>query len=208
MLPRHKVTGIPFIRRLLVGGILVILLMFVFERQLDDALSAFGYNDDFLSYFPFIKPMYLRFLSSKKTANIGVAHFHILDLVLWLSIAVWGTWLTVVTINFKHYDDGFRLGLSRVSERYRGQRPFLYISCIFMLFTPVLLTIQPKPLANNPEFLFILTYIPQFYFFVVALSYYFIGGLLSMLILILLWKLFWQDRPIDVVLESGQKEKT
>ena len=202
MLQENKLTKIPF-RYLLAGGILVILLMFLFERQVDVLLRVFGYNDDFLSYFPFVQNMYLRFVLVKKTANISAAHFHILDLVLWLSVVVWGTCLVAVILNFKHYDDGFRLAVSRLSERYRGQRSFLYIVWIFMLFGPIILSIQPKPLANNPEFRLVLTYVPQFYFFIVAISYYFAACAWSMSILILIWKLFWQDRPSDIARRMG-----
>jgi hypothetical protein len=205
MLLDNKVTRIPF-RYLLVGGMFVILLMFVFEQQIEHALELFGYNDDFVSHFPFLKNMYFNFVSSKKTTNISVVHFHMLDIALCLSIAVWGTCLTTVIINFKHYDNGFRLGLSRISERYRGRRLILYISWIFMLCGPIIVSIQPKPLADNPELRFLLTYIPRFYFFVVAQTYYLGGCFWSFSILILIWKLFWQDRPSNVILQNAQKE--
>ena len=195
MLRRKK--AIP-LRVLLVGGMLSILLMFLFERQADDVLSLIGYNDNFVSYFPFVKNMYFHFIASKKTANISVAHFHILDVVVWLSIVAWGSYLAAGIIHLRLYDDGFRLGLARLSEQYRGRRLILYISWLFLLSCPILLSIQPKPLANNPEMLFVLTYIPEFYFFVVALSYYFCGGfLLSFSIFLFIWKVFHQ-KPISV----------
>jgi hypothetical protein len=184
-LRRTKVTWV-----LLRWGVLAILLMFLFERQTNDVLRLAGYNDEFVSYFPFVRNNYFTFISSKKTASISVAHFHILDVVVWLSIIVWGAWLADGIFRLRQCDNGFRLAVARVLERYRGRRLILYITWLFMLLGPIIVSIQPKPLADNPEMRLILTYIPQIYFLVVALTYYICGGfLLGFSILLLIWKI-------------------
>jgi hypothetical protein len=140
MLQGNKSSRIPF-RYLLVGGMLVILLMFIFERPVDGVLKLFGYDDGFVSYFPFVKSMYFHFKSSKKTSDISVTHFHLLDLALCLSIVVWGACLTAVIIHFKRYDDGFRIGLARISENYRKRSSVLYFCWVLMLCGPILVSI-------------------------------------------------------------------
>ena len=197
-------------RFLLVGGLFALLLMFIFEQQVDNALGLVGYSGNFVSCFPFVKNLYFHLVSSNnRLANLDVAHFHMLDVALWLSTVVWGIWLTTGIISLKKYDNAFRLFLPLMSERYRGRRTFMYFSWIFMLSGPVILSIPPRTPLDNPEILFVLTHIPKFYFLVVALSYYFCGGFgFSLLALFLIWKIFRQNRPSVVFFEGAQKEET
>jgi hypothetical protein len=196
-------------RHLLVGGIFVLLSIFIFEQQVDNALGLVGYNGNFVSYFPFVKNMYFHLIASnRRIANLDVAHFHMLDVALWLSIVVWGTWLTAGIISLKKYDNAFRLFLPLMSERYRRRLRFMYFSWAFMLLGPIILSIPPSAPLENPEILFVLANIPRFYFFVIALSYYLCGGFgFSFLILFLIWRFFHQNRPNVVLLEGAQKGK-
>jgi hypothetical protein len=196
------------VRPLLAGGIFAILLMFIFEREVDSALELAGYDRNFISYFPFVRNLYFRFvLYYRGAGNLDVAHFHMLDVTVLLSIVVWGGWLTAGFI-FLKYDNGFQLFCNRVAERFRGRELFLYFSWIFALSGPIILSITPRVPVTNPEMLFLLTYIPRLYFFVVAIAYYFFGGFLySLSILFVVWKVFCQNRPRLVALERAQKEE-
>src|SRR5665213_3433066 len=65
-----------------IGGLLAILLMFVFERQVDNALQLIGYDRSVVSYVPFIRNLHLRFgLYYRGAANLDIARFHMLDYV-------------------------------------------------------------------------------------------------------------------------------
>ena len=180
---------------LVVGGSVLILLMFLFERQVDNALRIVGYNDSFVSYFPFVRNIYFRLVSSHKLASIDAAHFHLLDVAVCLTVAVWGIWLALGVIFIKRYDAGFRVGLLYLLEGYRGRRVVMYFSWIFALLAPIIISLPPRLPLDNPELLFVLRQIPGFYFFAIALSYYVCGGfLLGLSILILIWKMFCQNR--------------
>ena len=200
---RKEVIGLS------VGGFVLILLMFVFEQQVGEALGLIGYDSNSVSYFPFVKNMYLQLASSNRLASIDVTHFHLLDVVLWLSIAVWGSWLAAGIIFLDRYDPMLGSGFSRLSERYRGRRLYLYFCWIFMLSGPVVMSIPPR--LDNPEVRYVLTHIPKFYFFLVALTYYFCGGLLlSFSVLLLIWfisKTFRQDRQSTTFLGTIKKTK-
>ncbi len=192
-----------------IGGMLTILLMFVFERQVDNALELIGYDRSLVSYVPFIRNLHLRFvLYYSGVANLDVAHFHMLDVALLLSMTVWGAWLTAGIIFLKRCDDDFRLFCVRVWERYRGRHLALCVSWVFVLSCPVILSTMPRMPVTNPELLLMFTYIPRFYFFMIALAYFLSGGLLfGLSILLLVWKAFRLIRPCFVVLERAQKGK-
>jgi hypothetical protein len=144
------------IRPLLAGGIFAILLMFVFERQVDNALELVGYDRNFISYFPFVRNLHSRFaLYYRGAENLDIAHFHMLDVAVSLSIIVWGAWLSARII-FLIYDNGLQLSFKPLVERFRGSVLFLLLSWIFVLSGPVILSITPRVPVTNPEMLFYL----------------------------------------------------
>ena len=170
---------------------LSILLIFVFEHRVDGALRLVGYEEKFVSCFPFIRNMYFPLATSNKLGGIDIAHFHLLDFALWLTIAVWGIWLAVGIFLLNHYDRG----LSRLSELYRGRWLQVYLSWIFLLGCPVIMSIPLRTPLYNPELLFVLRHAPRFYFFTIAFTYYLCGGfLLTFLILLLIWNVFRKNR--------------
>jgi hypothetical protein len=183
-----------------IGGMLAILLIFVFERQVDSAIELIGYDRLVVSYLPFIRNLHLRFmLYYDRAANLDIAHFHMLDLALLLSLNVWGAWLMAGIIFLKKRDDEFRLFCARVWERYRGRHLALYVSWVFVLSCPIILSVLPRVPVTNPEIRCILTYVPIFYFFTIATSY-FLGGLLfGLSVLLLVWKAFRLIRSYFVV---------
>src|SRR5665213_1138535 len=137
-----------------IGGLLAILLMFVFERQVDNALQLIGYDRSVVSYVPFIRNLHLRFgLYYRGAANLDIARFHMLDLALLLSLTVWGAWLMAGIIFLRKCDDDFRLFCARVWERYRGRHLALCVSWVFVLSGPVILSTTPRIPVTNPELL-------------------------------------------------------
>jgi hypothetical protein len=181
----------------------VISLMFVFEHQVDNALRLVGYDSNFVSSFSFLKNLYFHLSSSKRIVRLDVVHFHILDVVLWLSIFVGGSWLALGIIFIRKIDSRVRLGLARLSERCRGRRLIVFLSWIFMLSGPIVLSMPPREPLDNPEILFVLNHIPQFYFFFIAQCYYFCGGfMLSLTILLLVWHVLNLSRSNAVLHEE------
>jgi hypothetical protein len=179
------------IRPFLYEGTVVILLMFLFEQQVDGALGLVGYDRNIVSYFAIVRSIHSRFvLYYDGAANLDPAHFHMLDLVLLLSIVVWGTWLTTGIICLNKYDQDLRLFSTRVLDRFRGRRLFLCFSWMFVLSSPIILSITPRIPLVNPEMHFILDHIPKVYFFAVALSYWIGGFLFGLSILLIVWKVW------------------
>jgi hypothetical protein len=117
-----------------------------------------------------------------------------------------GAWLSARII-FLIYDNGLQLSFKPLVERFRGSVLFLLLSWIFVLSGPVILSITPRVPVTNPEMLFLLAHVPRFYFFVVALGYWFGGFLYSASMLFLVWKVFRQNRPRLIALERAQKEE-
>jgi hypothetical protein len=196
------------LRFLLAGGICAIVLMFVFEEQVDYALRWVGYDGNVLSNFSVVRGLHSRFaLNYEGTASLSMAHFHMLDVVLYLTMIVWGAWLAYGVIFIRRYDNELRLFSAHILERYRGRRVYLYLSWIFMLFGPIVVSIMPVERVTNPEILFILAHAPKLYFSFVALTYYFFGGFSwSLSILLLVWRLYRQSRS-EAVVPDGTKIK-
>ena len=188
-MPRGMI--IKAMRPLFYKGTLAILLMFIFERQVDSALQLMGYDINIVSYFALVRDIHSRFvLYFDGAEKLDLAHFHMLDVALLLSIIVWGAWLTAGIVFLKKYDNDLRLLCVRLFERFQGRRLFLYFSWMFALSWPIILSNTPRTSLANPEMLFIVNHIPKVYFFAIALSYYLCGGfLLSLSVLLIVWKL-------------------
>jgi hypothetical protein len=175
----------------MVGGVGAILLMFAFERQFDSVLELAGYDRNVVSYISFVRNIHSRFvLYYRESANLDIAYFHMLDVVVLLSVVAWGCWLTAAIIFLRRCDDEIRSFCQRVFERFRGRLLFLCFAWAAGLSSPIILTICPRKPLTNPEMLLLLRYVPKAYFLTVALSYYWCGGFLfSLSILLLIWKM-------------------
>lgn len=184
------------LRVLLAGGICAIVLMFVFEEQVDGALRWVGYDGNVVSNFAVVRGLHSRFsLYYMGAASLSIAHFHMLDVVLYSTIVVWGAWLAYGVAFISRYDNELRLFSSYVLQRYRGRRLYLCCSWIFMLSGPIIVSLTPGKRITNPELLFVLAHVPKLSFFIVALAYYLCGGFLWCLsILLLVWMLYRQSR--------------
>jgi hypothetical protein len=82
-------------------------LPFAFEQQADKALRFFGYDNNFVSSFPFIRSLYFHLTSARWIGPLDVGYFHLLDAIVWGSIFVFGTRLLATLVYLKQYDDFF-----------------------------------------------------------------------------------------------------
>lgn len=184
-------------------------LMFLFPVQADGLLRLFGYDDNFISFFPFIRNLYLRLTSVPWIGQIDVGYFHLLDVTLWLSIFIWSSWLIIGLFFLRQYDDFFCRGLSRLADRTRdrGGRVAFYIGSILLFSSAIIVTYasgQDK-ILRAPEFIFVIKRIPALYFFLVAALYYYTALFWSFTIFTFSWKIFRQKWP-GVILWSEEMD--
>lgn len=71
--------------------LILFVVLFLFDRQVDRLLDLVGYRSDFVSYFPFLRALHAHLISTVGIENVSAAYFHVLDACLWMAIAVWGT---------------------------------------------------------------------------------------------------------------------
>jgi hypothetical protein len=71
--------------------VVIFALIFLFGRQLDNFLWWVGYDSQFVSHFFFLRDQYSYWIGDKRYDQIGVEPFHMLEITIWLSLALWGT---------------------------------------------------------------------------------------------------------------------
>jgi len=170
-------------RYLFIGAFFALVLMAILNSQVDEALKAIGYGDDFVSSFPFIRSLYSHFLSAGLIEREAIGYFHMLDAVVWISIGVWGTWLFLGVLFLRQYDDSFRFA--------RDQQVVILLGCALLSLSAAFITYvstQDK-ILNDPEFEFFLAHLPTVYFYVLALIYYYTGLFVALGLHFLIWKL-------------------
>lgn len=179
-----------------VGPLFAFILLFAFEKQADTALHLFGYDNDFISSFPFIRSLYFHLTSARWIGRLDVGYFHLLDATVWLSLGVWGTWLIAGLAFLKQYDDLFQKRLILLSERIRGREVLYYVGWIGLILAPSAITyfsMQDK-ILRDADIVFIIKRLPGLYFYVFAIVYFYNGAFFSTAALIFAWKLFRQKR--------------
>jgi hypothetical protein len=179
-----------------IGLLLLFVFMFVFHEQVDSVLWLFGYNADFVSYFPFFRVLFFRLNESVWPGHVSVTYFHVLDLSLWLSLATWGTRLAAGLIFLKQYDDLYRSFSIRLAETPRGRVRGTWIATILLFPAPFFITyalMQPK-ILNDPEFVFLTTRLPTAYFLGLSVVYFFFASGIVEISLFLFWKVLRQKR--------------
>ena len=176
--------------------------MFVFEHSLDTALDHLvGYRNGFVSYFPFIRNQYLYLIKSQRMPNVDIAHFHILDVVIWIALLGWGTYLIVGIIFLKQYDDRFQklsrvlaeIGLSTIMGVISGS--YCTIMFFFLLIIGLWIATDMPTLIRISEFNFMMTHFPRTYFCFISLLYYYSIAFIGMIGLNLTWKVFREKWP-------------
>lgn len=176
---------------------LALVLLFPFEKQLNGVLRLLGYDDNFISSFPFLRHLYSRLTSVPWTASTDVGYFHLLDVVVWQSIVVWGTWLGAGIVFLKQYDDYFQKLPILASERTRGRPWVIYLGWILVPLSAAVIAYvcgQEKSL-RDPEIVFVLKRFPGFYFWIFATLYYFGAALFAGGALCAIWTIFRQKWP-------------
>jgi hypothetical protein len=170
---------------------IVFAILLIFAKPLDDLLRPLGYDHDLVSHFPFV--LYSQLISINKNAHI---YFHILDVTVWMSVAVWGTRLIAGAIFLKQYDALYLTVSRRLSDTPLGVRYVFYAGVVLFvlaIFTIAFVPTQPKML-HDPETNFVVSYLPGVFTFLFALMYYVWGFVFTESALFLLWKIFRQRR--------------
>jgi hypothetical protein len=172
------------------------LFLFLFSHQIDHVLSIFGYKADFVSYFPFLRALHARLISSVKIGDVSTVYFHVLDVCVWMCLAVWGTRLTAGLFFLRQYDDFYQGVSLRLAHTPREQVYAGILGGIIASVAPfgvTYLLMQPK-ILNDPEIVFVVVWLPAAYFISLAVTYFYCTGCLVELSLFLLWKVLRQKR--------------
>lgn len=180
------------------GALILFVLLFLFSQQIDHLLTVLGYNSDFVSYFPFLRALYAHLISSVRVAHLSTAYFHILDVCLCVSLAIWGGRLTAGVFFLRQYD-GFYRGVSLAIARTPRLKVYGgLLGAILILLTPFFLTwdlMRPDTL-KNPETILVLNLLPSAFFLSLAVMYFFCTGVAVEVSLFLLWRILRQRRAV------------
>ena len=104
-------------------------LIFLFGRQLDEFLRWVGYDSQFVSHFFFLRDQYSHWVGDKRYDQIGVEPFRLLEITIWLSLALWGTRFLAGILFLKQYDK-----LYLEMDRNIDAKAKMYIALIFAVF--------------------------------------------------------------------------
>ncbi len=178
---------------------IVFAILILFAKPLDFALRPLGYDNGFVSYFPFVRYLHSHLISFNENAHPDIAYFHVLDLTVWMSVAVWGSRLVAGVVFLKRYDALYLMVSRRLSKMPLGLRCAFYAGVawgVLVTFAITYVPVQPKML-RDPEVNFVISYLPGAFIFLFATAYYVLGFLLTELALFLLWKLVRQRRVLE-----------
>lgn len=119
------------------GTLLAVALAFVFDELANRLLHLVGYSNLFVSSFPPIRNLYFYLSSSGAMESVSIADFHILDIFLWWSIALWALRLVTGLLYLKEHDDLYRVLSNHLAEQYPGgHRLVLYVLAALAIFAP------------------------------------------------------------------------
>lgn len=179
--------------------IFTLVLAFIFVGPVDFGLQAIGYHNDFVSYFPFLRELYSAISQSSRLGPVSTAYFHFLDVVIWPSIAVWGSRFLAGIICLKQYDDFYQFFVARLNAIPIGARLVAYLGFVLFSFAPfgmAYLGHQPTVL-NSPLVIMLIRY--RVWFLVCAIVYYCSGFFIAEIWLLVLLKIFRQHWPGAIV---------
>ncbi|MGA9949989.1 MAG: hypothetical protein WBQ24_17200 [Xanthobacteraceae bacterium] len=174
---------------------------------MDIALRPLGYDDGFVSYFPFVRYLYSHLISFNENYRPDIIYFHVLDITVWMSIAVWGIRLVTGTIFLKQYDALYLIVSRRLSDMPLGLRWAFYGGLAWVVLATFAITyvpVQPK-MFRDPEINFVVSHFPGAFVFLFASTYYVFGFLLTEPTLFLLWKLVRQRRADSCLRRAWRK---
>jgi hypothetical protein len=174
---------------------ILFIVMFVLEQPVDDALALIGYNDTFIASFPFVRDQYLYLTATRKIANISVAHFHILDIAVWLSVFMSSARLATIFIFFKYFDIPFqrvsfilshdkKSTFSAIPPIYRAWLVIVIIVAGFWPMTDIRFQVRVH------EWFYVMREFPKVYFCLLSICYYVVSVFTSTICSYLIWKIF------------------
>lgn len=166
---------------------LIFFPMFLFAHEIDRALDLVGYDSQFVSEFPFIRGWYLRMTEFPATRNVELAYFHVLDLAMSLTIAVWASWLVTGIVFLKQYDHFFQIMGGRLLAPHPVQ---LSLSFITALALPFILYYGTGSSKIMHDIAWCITELPILFFTFVAFAYFVYGYIATFGVLFILWKIF------------------
>jgi hypothetical protein len=182
-------------------------ILFLLAKPLDNALRPLGYNDGFVSYFPFVRYLYSHLISFNENAHPDIMYFHVLDVTVWMSVAVWGSRLVAGIIFLKQYDYVYWTVSRRLSNILltRGHQlrctlytSILYVSIFWVLLTPFVITYLgvDQKILLDPVVNFLVSSFPAMFVFLFASLYFIWGFIFTEPALFLLWKVVRQKRAL------------
>jgi hypothetical protein len=169
--------------------VVIFALIFLFGRQLDNFLWWVGYDSQFVSHFFFLRDQYSYWIGDKRYDQIGVEPFHMLEITIWLSLALWGTRFLAGIIFLKQYDK-----LYMEMDRMVDGKARMYIALVFGIFV-LYVVIELQEFVNSGAVLLALKQTPKLFFYVISLTYCGGIGMVAKPALFFAWERFRKNRP-------------
>lgn len=164
-------------------------LIFLFGRQLDEFLRWVGYDSQFVSHFFFLRDQYSHWVGDKRYDQIGVEPFRLLEITIWLSLALWGTRFLAGILFLKQYDK-----LYLEMDRNIDAKAKMYIALIFAVFG-LFVVVELQDFVESGAVLFAFKQSPKLFFYVISLTYCGLIGMVAKPALFFAWKKFRKNRP-------------
>jgi hypothetical protein len=188
-----------------VGVLAASIFLFAVDDLADEGLFLFGYDQQFISTFPFINNLYFALMQTKLVVRPNLAYFHVLDFFVWFSILVWSIRLFAGVVYLKEYDDFYQVILSRLGKRYSGWHSYTATFCLCIALVGVWAITQPDILVD-PILSFVIRHFTRLYFVLLANLYFLVGAGVTEAALFVMWKIFRQNRQ-GVVLWSAETQR-
>lgn len=83
---------------------IVFLIMFAVKGPLNRALNLIGFTDDTVSHFAFLREQYYRLIEDGMRKDISIIDYHVLEITILISIAVWGGRFLCGLLFLRQYD--------------------------------------------------------------------------------------------------------
>jgi hypothetical protein len=169
--------------------IVIFALIFLFGRQLDLFFRWTGDDSQFVSHFFFLRDQYSYWVGDKRYDQIGVEPFRMLEITIWLSLAVWGTRLLAGIVFLKQYDK-----LYMEIDRTIDGKPKIYLG-LALAASGLYMVIELQGFVNRGAVLLALKQTPKLFFYVVSLVYFCSILIVAKSALFFAWQGFRKSRP-------------
>jgi hypothetical protein len=169
----------------------VFVILFVFDDFIGRLLHSIGYDSLIL-----LQAQYL--YVSSRLADIRFVDFQVLEITIWLSIAIWGSRFILGFVFLKQYDRFFMM----FSEPHKIKVYGLFILGILGVYfmMNVKFTVAARLIFA------LMKYFPRAYFVLIATFLFWYLWMISVSLLFIVWKIFRQNRR-GAVLWSGKPQQ-